>query len=134
MDKFIYPLPVTKLLIFDIMANSYERKIPIMDCGHEYIRRILYGRWKIVLLLRIESGVCRPGELARSISQATRRVLDAQLIELLRHGIISRQVFEEPIQHVEYQLTELGKSLMPVINAMGQWGNDNAEQLKRSLK
>ena len=134
MDKFIYTLWLTKLFIFDIMANTYERKIPILDCGHEYIRKVLHGRWKIALLLRIECGVSRPGELARSIPQATRRVLDAQLVEMLQHELICKQVFEETIQHVEYRLTELGKSLMPVINAMGQWGTDNVEQLRKSIK
>lgn len=115
------------------MATVYERKIPMLDCGHEYVRQVLHGRWKIALLLRIASGKKRPGELARSIPQATRRVLDAQLGELHRHGLISKTVFNGTVQHVEYSLTELGESLMPVIAFMGKWGNDNLRQLRSVL-
>lgn len=106
----------------------------MLDCGHEYIRKVLQGRWKIVLLLRIEGGINRPGELARSIPQATRRVLDAQLSEMLLHELICKQVFEETVQHVEYRLTDLGKSLMPVIHIMGRWGTDNEERLGKVVK
>ena len=106
----------------------------MLDCGHEYIRQLLHGRWKIALLLRIANGISRPGELARSIPQATRRVLDVQLTELVRHGLVDKKVFQEKVQHVEYELTELGVSLMPVIAVMGNWGNENLEQLKRLLQ
>jgi DNA-binding HxlR family transcriptional regulator len=116
------------------MAVTYERKIPILDCGHEYIRKVLYGRWKIILLIYISRGISRPGELAKNIPQATRRVLDSQLAELLKHELINKQVFEETVQHVEYRLTALGESLMPVINAMGKWGSDHLDQLKRTVK
>lgn len=115
------------------MSGTYQRKIPILDCGHEYIRKVLHGRWKIALLLRIAAGIKRPGELARSLPQATRRVLDAQLAELVKHELITKTVFEETVQHVEYQLTGLGRSLMPVIDAMGNWGNEHLEQLKNSF-
>jgi DNA-binding HxlR family transcriptional regulator len=104
-----------------------------LDCGHDYIRKVLYGRWKIAILLRIDKGINRPGELARSIPQATRRVLDSQLAELLSHEIISKEVFDETVQHVEYRLTNLGRSLMPVIDVMGNWGKDHIDDLKKSV-
>ncbi|SDZ80159.1 winged helix-turn-helix transcriptional regulator [Pedobacter hartonius] len=113
---------------------TYVRKIPILDCGHEYIRKILHGRWKIALLIRISDGITRPGEISRSIPQATRRVLDAQLGELLMHNLIKKEVYNEAVPHVEYLLTDLGQSLMPVINLMGQWGEDNIETLKSAVK
>jgi DNA-binding HxlR family transcriptional regulator len=116
------------------MTRKYDRKIPILDCGHEYIRKVLYGRWKIAILLRLANGISRPGELSRSIPQATRRVLDAQLAELLSHEIVSKEVFDESVQHVEYRLTDLGKSLMPVIDAMGLWGESHLDHLKKSVK
>ena len=116
------------------MANTYERKIPLLDCGHEYIRKVLYGRWKIILLIYIADGISRPGELARNIPQASRRVLDSQLGQLLKHELISKKIFEGAVQHVEYQLTDLGKSLMLVIRIMGEWGNDHIEQLRKTVK
>jgi DNA-binding HxlR family transcriptional regulator len=122
------------LAYFCGMASTYERKIPLLDCGHEYIRRVLHGRWKIALLLRIASGSQRPGELARTIPQASRRVLDAQMLQLVEHGLVRKTVFDEPIQHVEYQLTELGESLLPVIAVMGEWGSTHIQHLRQTVK
>jgi DNA-binding HxlR family transcriptional regulator len=116
------------------MASTYARKIPLLDCGHEYIRRVLHGRWKIALLLRLASGHQRPGELARTIPQASRRVLDAQLQQLVEQGLVGKTVFDEAIQHVEYQLTELGESLMPVITVMGEWGTTHIQHLRQTVK
>lgn len=116
------------------MANIYERKIPLLDCGHEYIRKVLYGRWKIILLLYISRGISRPGELARCIPQATRRVLDVQLFQLVEHHLIKKNVFDDKILHVEYSLTDLGESLMPVIDVMGKWGQEHIDILRRSVK
>jgi DNA-binding HxlR family transcriptional regulator len=116
------------------MARHYERKIPVLDCGHDYTRKILNGRWKIAILLRIAKGISRPGELSRSIPQATRRVLDSQLAELLSQEIIIKEEFDEAVQHVEYRLTDLGRSLMPVIDIMGKWGEDHIDDLRKSVK
>lgn len=112
------------------MGTVYERKIPLLDCGHEYMREVIYGRWKIPLIYHIANGVSRPGELERKIPQATRRVLDAQLLQLLNHGIVSKIVYHEAVQRVEYQLTELGSSLYPVVMTMANWANENKDQLK----
>lgn len=106
----------------------------MLDCGHDYIRLVLHGRWKIALLLRISDGILRPGELTRSIPQATRRVLDAQLGELVSHGLLTKTVFDETVKHVEYRLTAFGASLMPVISVMGNWGNEHLEHLRRTVK
>jgi len=116
------------------MANAYERKIPLLDCGHDYIRQVLHGRWKIVLLLRIREGIVRPGELARSIPQATRRVLDTQLAELVRHGLIFKSVYDENVSRVEYRLTDFGLSLMTVVDIMGKWGTENLNELRKLVR
>ena len=116
------------------MTNSYKRKIPLIDCGHEYIRKVLYGRWKIVLLLYISRGINRPGKLSRSIPQASRRVLDAQIAQLLEHNLIKKEVFDENILHVEYSLTDLGESIMPIIYLMKKWGEDHIEELRKVVK
>ncbi|MEH6309040.1 helix-turn-helix domain-containing protein [Olivibacter sp. CPCC 100613] len=114
------------------MAN-YERKIPILDCGHEYTRRVLHGKWKIRILLYIAEGINRPSELERHIPQATRRVLDAQLAELFKHGIIAKTIFDESVKHVEYYLTDLGNSLMPIVAMMGKWGNTHIDKLRKAI-
>jgi len=116
------------------MQKLYQKKIPLLDCGHEYIREVLYGRWKIVLLYHIFNGIKRPGELERKIPQATRRVLDVQLSQLLNHGLIVKNIFKETIPHVEYEMTELGKTLIPVIMVMIKWGNDNKGELRKVIQ
>jgi DNA-binding HxlR family transcriptional regulator len=73
----------------------------------------------------------RPGELARSIPQATRRVLTAQLAELVRHVLISKSVYDENVPRVEYHLTDLGMSLMNVVDVMGKWGTENLNELRK---
>ncbi len=110
---------------------TYQRKIPILECGHEYVREILYGRWKITLIYYIANGVSRPGELQRKIPQASRRVLDVQLNQLVKHEIISKTVYDESVAKVEYQLTAFGLSLLPVVMTVIDWGNKNFKQLKR---
>lgn len=112
------------------MASRYEKKIPLLDCGHEYIGLVLYGRWKIVLIWYISQGINRPGELQRKIPQASRRVLDAQLKQLLDHQIVSKTSYNEKIPRAIYQLTELGQSLIPVIKTMTDWGNSHKLLLK----
>jgi len=106
---------------------TYQRKIPILECGHEYVREILYGRWKITLIYYIANGVSRPGELQRKIPQASRRVLDVQL----NQEIISKTVYDEAVAKVEYRLTAFGLSLLPVVMTVIEWGNKNFKQLKR---
>ncbi|ACU63091.1 winged helix-turn-helix transcriptional regulator [Chitinophaga pinensis] len=101
----------------------YERKIPLdLNCGMAVIMEIIGGKWKPCLIFNISRGIRRPGELQRYNPAATRRVLTQQLKELEEHGIIRRVVYAEVPPKVEYYLTEKGESLMPVINAMENWG------------
>jgi DNA-binding HxlR family transcriptional regulator len=57
------------------------------------------------------------------MSDATKRVLNLQLKELEEHGVISKRIFHELPLRVEYSLTPLGESLMPIIDAMNHWGD-----------
>jgi DNA-binding HxlR family transcriptional regulator len=66
-------------------------------------------------------------ELKRRLSGITDKVLTQQLREMERDGLIERQVFAEIPPRVEYQLTALGKSLQPIIDAMYVWGMNHIE-------
>lgn len=94
------------------------------------IGEVLYGKWKIRLLWFISEGNQRPSELQRKIPDATRRVLNIQLKELEDHGLVTKEIFPVLPPKVEYRLTELGKTLIPVISALGQWGDKNEEHLR----
>lgn len=109
----------------------YERKIlPNLNCGLDLIGEVLYGKWKIRLLWFIDQGHQRPSELQRKIPDATRRVLNIQLKELEDHELITKKIYAVVPPKVEYSLTEFGKTVIPVIAALGMWGDDNEERLR----
>jgi DNA-binding HxlR family transcriptional regulator len=70
------------------------------------------------------SGKLRFGKLALFIPTISRKILTEQLKELENYGLIKREEFNELPPKVEYSLTELGESLIPVINAMCAWGQN----------
>lgn len=113
----------------------YERKIPItLNCGLDLIGEVLYGKWKIRLLYFIWEGHKRPSELQRKIPDATRRVLNMQLNQLEEHGLITREIFPVLPPKVEFSLTILGESLMPVINALGNWADEHQDHLRNVIE
>ena len=101
-----------------------------LNCGLDLVGEVLYGKWKIRLLWFIKQGHQRPSELQRKIPDASRRVLNVQLKELEQHELISKVVYPVVPPKVEYNLTEFGESLIPVIGAIGQWGDRNEERLR----
>lgn len=109
----------------------YERKIPLnLNCGLDLIGEVLYGKWKIRLLWFINAGHKRPSELQRKIPDASRRVLNIQLKELEKHELVTKKIYPVVPPKVEYSLTDFGKSLIPVISILGNWGDENEERLR----
>jgi DNA-binding HxlR family transcriptional regulator len=111
----------------------YRKKIPIrMDCGLHVFKELLDGKWKLMLIYYISEGVKRPGALQRKIG-ADRRVMTKQLDELVQHGFVDKISFETKIPKVEYQLTALGFSLLPLIISLERWGEKNRNVLETAL-
>lgn len=109
----------------------YERKIPPnLNCGLDLIAEVLYGKWKIRLLWFVNEGYQRPSELQRKIPDASRRVLNVQLKELEEHDLVTKKIYPVVPPKVEYRLTEFGQTLIPVIAALGKWGDDHEERLR----
>lgn len=109
----------------------YERKTPLtIDCGLHLTKEVLNGKWKPALLNAISMNVKRPSELLRLFPGATRRVLNVQLKELEGHGMVEKKTYPQLPPKVEYSLTEIGWSLMPIIDAMNQWGDANRSFLE----
>ncbi|WP_111631282.1 winged helix-turn-helix transcriptional regulator [Larkinella arboricola] len=112
----------------------YERKTPLdLNCGLDLVGEVLYGKWKIRLLWFIHSGHKRPSELHRKIPAASRRVLHMQLKELEDHDLVTKVVYPVVPPKVEYSLTDFGKSLIPIISALGQWGDEHEERLRTQI-
>lgn len=90
------------------------------------IQKILGGKWKIEIIYYIGfQEIHRFGALRRQIGDITESSLTKQLRELEADGFLNRQDFREVPPHVEYTLTELGKSFLSVLEYMKQWGDDN---------
>lgn len=90
------------------------------------VQKILGGKWKIEILYYIGfQKVQRFGALRRHIGDITESSLTKQLRELESDGFLNRYDFQEVPPHVEYTLTKLGKSFMPVLKVIKQWGDTN---------
>jgi len=112
----------------------YEKKIPpSLNCGLDLLAEVLYGKWKIRLLYFIHQGHIRPSELQRKIPDASRRILNLQLNALELHELVSKKIYAQLPPKVEYSLTDLGKSLIPVICTLGEWGDQHQEKLREVI-
>ncbi len=90
------------------------------------VQKILGGKWKIEILFYIAfRDVHRFGELRRCLGDITESSLTKQLRALESDGFLSRHDYQEIPPHVEYTLTDLGKSFLPVLEHMKQWGEEN---------
>ncbi|MCW8804101.1 MAG: helix-turn-helix transcriptional regulator [Ignavibacteriaceae bacterium] len=85
---------------------------------------IIGGKWKIPIIWRLKDDLKRYGELRRSLPKVTHKMLTQQLRELEADEIITRKVFPEVPPKVEYNLTLLGKSVLPVIDMLREWGEE----------
>lgn len=111
----------------------YKKKIPVRtECGLHLFKEFLSGKWKLMLLFYISDGIIRPGALQKKIS-ADRRVMTKQLDELLRDGFITKCTYDTKIPKVEYQLTPLGNSLLPLIMSLEKWGEHHRDVLEAAL-
>ncbi|WP_343745613.1 helix-turn-helix domain-containing protein [Chitinophaga sp.] len=103
----------------------YEKKNPKdLSCGIGMTLEIIGGKWKPCLINAIHKGIHRPSELARQNPAASKRVLSLQLKELEQHGVVRKIIYPELPPKVEYFLTELGESLLPLVDMMEKWGDN----------
>ena len=91
-------------------------------CPVEATLELIGGKYKALILWHLSEGKLRFSELRRAIANATPKMLTQQLRELEAQNLISREVFPVVPPKVEYSLTELGKSLRPILVAMRDWG------------
>ena len=92
------------------------------NCPVEVTLEVIGGKWKCLILHYLLDGTKRFNELKKAIPAVTQRMLTSQLRELERSGIVHRKVFAQVPPKVEYSLTDLGRSLEPVLWAMHDWG------------
>jgi DNA-binding HxlR family transcriptional regulator len=102
--------------------RSRQRKAGRTGCAVEATLSVIGGVWKPVVVFHLLNGKLRFNALCRAIPSATPRMITLQLRELEEDGIVKRTVFPEVPPKVEYELTELGQSLAPVLLNMRDWG------------
>ena len=113
----------------DIPMTAAAKELPA--CPVETTLTLISDKWKVLILRDLMPGTKRFGELKRSIGSVSQKVLTAQLREMEASGLLTRTVYPEVPPRVEYTLTELGKSLKPILDAMWNWGE--AYQAKSKL-
>lgn len=97
-------------------------------CPVETTLMLIGNKWKVLIIRDLLTGTKRFGELKKSIGKVSQKVLTTQLRDMEESGLISRKVYAEVPPKVKYSLTELGKSLQPILNAMLQWGTEYKEK------
>ena len=99
------------------------------QCSVTKTMDVIGGKWKSVALFYMLSQTRRFNELRRLMPQITQRMLTLQLRELERDGLITRTVYPEVPPKVEYALTDLGRTLEPILKLLCSWGGSYALQV-----
>jgi DNA-binding HxlR family transcriptional regulator len=103
-------------------------------CSMELTLQVIGGKWKLIILHKLgQEGTMRFSEVKRSIPNITQKMLTQQLRELESDGVVRREVYPQVPPKVEYSLTELGESILPVIGSLCRWGERYAEWVDGQL-
>ena len=103
-----------------------QRHQDYTECPVEAALDLMGGKWKAVILFRVMEQTRRFNELRRLLPKVTQRMLTNQLRELERDGLIHREVYAQVPPKVEYSLTDLGRTLIPILTALKDWGQTHA--------
>lgn len=105
--------------------DNIEFKNKNYMCTFEITIDLIGGKWKPLIIWHLgNNGILRFNELKKTLPQITQKMLTQQLRELESDDLISRKVYPQVPPKVEYALTELGKSIMPILKMMCTWGED----------
>ncbi len=100
-----------------------------LECPIMATIAMVSDKWKVLIICKLRENTLRFNELRRELKGVTQRVLTHQLRELEADGLVTRQVFAEVPPRVEYSLTELGRTLVPVLQHLEIWAEEHAEEL-----
>ncbi len=97
-----------------------------LSCGGvEATLRVIGGKWKPLILYLLRDNSLRYSELQKNIENITQKMLTQQLRQLEIDGLISRMVYPVIPPRVEYSLTPSGRSLLPLLKKMAEWGSQH---------
>ena len=102
----------------------YQFKGKEYPCCASLTMGVIGGKWKTVILYHLIESKLRYNELRKEIPMVTERTLSLQLKKLEEDGIINRKVYtSKPPLKVEYSLTDFGKTLIPLLKSIAEWGD-----------
>lgn len=99
------------------------------QCSMELTLDLIGGKWKSLILWHLGDTTLRFSELRKTIPQITPKMLTQQLRELEESGLVSRYIYPQIPPKVEYSLTPAGKSLIPILATMCEWGMSYANSV-----
>ena len=103
-------------------TNMLNENYIVESCNLTYAVCKIGGRWKLLILCRLENGKLRFSELRNQIVGITERMLTLQLRELEKEGMVKRTVHAQVPPRVDYELTDIAQELVPIWNQLSQWG------------
>ena len=117
------------------MKNNLENFCPSEKCPVRNVLDRFGDKWSILIVLVLGSaGKLRFNELHKAIGDISQKMLTTSLRTLEADGLISRKVFPEIPPRVEYELTDIGESLVPHINNLSKWADEHMPAIKRARK
>jgi len=112
---------------FEIEGQTYH-------CALDVTMSFVGGKWKSVVLWYLVGGKKRFGELKKRIPNITEKMLANQLRAMEEDGFVKRTVYAEVPPRVEYELTEQGETLVPLLQEIAKWGKSRADQFGKLVK
>ncbi|MCJ7935141.1 MAG: helix-turn-helix transcriptional regulator [Chryseobacterium sp.] len=113
--------------IKETSTNFANKKALADECPEIYTSNMIGGQWALAICCYLINGKMRFGELKKRLHTITERMLTLQLRRLEKDKIITRTVFAEVPPRVEYELTEIGYKLKPIILEFEKWGKEHKQ-------
>lgn len=95
------------------------------ECPLEMTIDLIGGKWKVLLIWHLSNGAIRFNEFNRIFPNVSAKILAQQLKDLEKNGIVHRDVYPQVPPKVEYTLTDLGRSMIPILQEMNRWGTSH---------
>lgn len=113
-------------VIKESSTQQLNKKEVLSKCPVTITLDKIGGRWKPLVLYNLMAQKLRYSELRRAMPRVSEKMLIQQLRELEQDKLIHREVLPVVPPHVEYSLTDTGRDIAPILNAMAQWGLKHA--------
>ncbi|GEN68249.1 winged helix-turn-helix transcriptional regulator [Chryseobacterium rhizosphaerae] len=113
-------------------TNNENKKTLEQCCSEIYAVNLISGRWILSICYHLKHGKLRFYELKNSIPNISERMLTLQLKKMEQENLIIKSVYAEVPLRVEYELSEIGKRLIPILNQLEIWGKEHKNAKKNN--